>query len=76
MDTTTPSYTLLTVPQAAQRLTVSAAGVYRLIAEGKLRLVKPTPGTSRVRSDEVEAYLDSVTEDAPRRVRVTPRRAS
>lgn len=70
MDETT-GYTLLTVPQAAQRLTVSTAAVYRLIASGDLRLVRPTPGTTRVRSDELEAYLVSVTEDRPRHVRIT-----
>jgi excisionase family DNA binding protein len=56
---------LLSVAAAAGRLDCSAGHVYNLIALGKLRAVEIS-GTgkrpkTRVREDDLEAYIDSVT---------------
>ena len=51
-----PEPALLTIDDAAQRLSVSRWTVYRLHRDGKLRFVKVRGGT-RIRASELERYL-------------------
>jgi excisionase family DNA binding protein len=51
---------LVTVDEAAARLRISRRSVYRLIGEGKLRPVHPTPGRTLLTSREVDAYIASL----------------
>ncbi len=52
--------TLLTIEQAARELTVSKSTVERLVRAGRLRVIRPSPGTVRITRDEVNAYLASL----------------
>jgi len=56
---------LLTVPEAAARLSCSRTHIYRLIAAGELRSVEiKASGTrpkTRVREEDLEAYIDQHT---------------
>jgi excisionase family DNA binding protein len=61
---------LLTIPAAAGRLGSSDMHVYRLIANGVLRAVDiAQPGArkskTRVRSDDLNAYIEANTRTAP-----------
>lgn len=47
---------LLTIPQACHRLAVGRSTFYNIISSGKLTLRK-IGGASRVRADELEAYI-------------------
>ena len=50
---------LLRVPEVVDRLGVSRAKVYELIAAGRLRSVK-IDGCRRVRSSDLQAYISSL----------------
>lgn len=54
---------LLTVDQAAHVLQVSRRTVYRLIAEGRLPPPVSVRGASRVRVDDIDRYLQSITRE-------------
>lgn len=74
--TETRQTTLLTIAEASARLGCSDMHVYRLVAAGELAAVDiAQPGArrskTRIRSDQVAAYIDSRTRRAPR-----PRSAS
>ena len=62
-----PPARVLTVDDAAQRLGVGKRSVYRLIANGDLRVVNvAVSGTRiRVREDDLAAFIDKRTVDAP-----------
>lgn len=62
---------LLSIPNAAARLDCSASHVYNLIAAGKLRAVEikatgKRPKT-RVREEDLEAFIEAQTREAPSR---------
>lgn len=62
---------LLTIPQAKDRLGCSEMHVYRLIASGDLRAVDIARSGSkrsktRVREDDLAAYINAHTRVAPR----------
>jgi excisionase family DNA binding protein len=66
---TTNSMSLLTISAAAARLGCSGMHVYRLIASGELEAVDiAQPGArrskTRVRSDNIDAYIESRTRHA------------
>ena len=48
---------LITVNEAAARLGLSPLTIRRLIREGKLPHVRPTPRAVRVREADLEAFL-------------------
>jgi len=52
---------LLTVAQVAAILNLSRRSTYRLIEQGRLRPVHPTPRTVRVTCDEVRMFLGALT---------------
>ncbi len=52
--------TLLTLDDVARRLTVSRRTVERLVAAGRIRVLRPSPGTIRVDAREVDAYLAAI----------------
>lgn len=49
---------LMTVQQAAKVLQVHRSTIYRLSKEGKLPIIKPAPGISRVRMVDLYSLLD------------------
>jgi excisionase family DNA binding protein len=51
---------LLTVDEASARLRVSRRTFYRLVGEGRIRVVHPTPGRTLVTSRELDAYVASL----------------
>jgi excisionase family DNA binding protein len=53
---------LLSVREVAKALGVSRMTVYRLVKEGKLKLVYPTPRSSRVTRESLLAFLRSLEE--------------
>jgi excisionase family DNA binding protein len=60
------SVTLYTPAEAGDRIRASESHVYRLIADGRLRVVDiAQPGSrkpkTRVRSDDLEAYIEAST---------------
>lgn len=62
--------TLLTVPEAAERLSSGLSHVYRLITVGELAAVDiAQPGAkkskTRVRSDELDRYIEAKTRSVP-----------
>lgn len=67
--TATAPLTLLTPAEAAGRIGASEAHVYRAIASGELRVVDiAQPGSrrskTRVRSDDLDAYIEARTRQA------------
>lgn len=48
---------LLTVPEVAVILRVDRSYVYRLIREGKLRVLRPTPHKTRVLKTDLQTFL-------------------
>ncbi len=50
---------LLTVPQSAARLKVHPSTMRRIVAEGRIDVVHPSPGTVRIRADVLDAYITS-----------------
>ena len=48
--------TFYTIDEAAQRLTVSRRTLFRLIEKGRIRVVHPSPGTTRITEQEIENY--------------------
>lgn len=57
---------LLTVPEVAQILRVDRSYVYRIIREGRLPALRPTPSKTRVVKSELSAFLDAArTAKAP-----------
>ena len=64
----TASLMLYTPAEAADRIRASESHIYRLIAEGELRAVDiAQPGSrkpkTRVRSDDLDAYIEKQTFD-------------
>ena len=57
---------LLTVSEAADRLTLSERHVRRLIAKGNIAATRLGPHTLRVAADEVERFIASRTDVARR----------
>ena len=51
---------LLTIPEVAEALRVSRRSVDRLIEQGRIRVVRPTPRSPRVERRELEAYRASL----------------
>jgi excisionase family DNA binding protein len=47
----------LSVDEAARHLGVSRATVFKLAAEGRLNVSRPTPGTTRFDRNELDAYM-------------------
>jgi excisionase family DNA binding protein len=61
---------LLSITAASLRLDCSRGHVYNLIAAGQLRAVEIKPSTSsrsktRVREEDLEAFIESMTRSAP-----------
>lgn len=56
--------TLLTIGDAIDRLKIGRSTLYQLIKDGKLPLRK-VGGASRVRSDELDAYIQNLPRLAP-----------
>lgn len=50
---------LLTVPEVAQILRVDRSYVYRIIREGRLPAIRPTPYKTRVSKVDLQAFLDA-----------------
>ncbi len=48
---------LLTIPDVAAELRISPRSVQRLIAAGRIRVVHPSPGVTRIERRELDAYL-------------------
>jgi excisionase family DNA binding protein len=48
---------LLTIDEVAARLTVSRRSVERLLREGRLRCIRPSPGRVAITETELRAYL-------------------
>lgn len=51
---------LLTVPEVARALGLSTRTIYKLIEQGKLKKVHPTPRRSRIPRESLEAFLRSL----------------
>lgn len=51
---------LLTLPEVADALRVSRRSVERLIAAGRIRVVRPVPGKTLVEQRELEAFRASL----------------
>lgn len=70
MTATKPGSRLLTIPETADRLRCSTWHVYRLIAAGTLRpadiaLPAARKSKTRVREDDLAAYIDGQTRLVP-----------
>jgi excisionase family DNA binding protein len=50
---------LLTVREVAELLRVDRSYVYRLIREGRLPILRPTPHKTRIVKTELRAFLDA-----------------
>ena len=50
---------LLTVPEVAQLLRVDRSYIYRIIREGRLPALRPTPYKTRVLKAELRSFLDA-----------------
>jgi len=55
-DTQTETPALLTYREAARMLGLSRSSIYRLIEREALTVVRPLPGTPRIRRADLEAY--------------------
>lgn len=67
--TSLPSAQLLPVPAAAERLGCSEMHIYRLVSSGELSAVDISrkgarKSKTRIRSDELDAYIDARTRRA------------
>lgn len=51
---------LYTLQEAAELLRVSRRTVERLVAAGRIRVVRPSPGRVLVEQREVDAYLAAI----------------
>ena len=51
---------LLTVPEVAARIKCSRRTVQRLVKRGRIRVVHPSPGLTRITERELAAYLASL----------------
>lgn len=60
---------LHTIPQACRRLGISRSTFYSLVAEGKFPLRK-VGGSSRVRSDELDVFIQDLPRLADQRSEV------
>lgn len=58
---TTQAADLLTVREAARRLAVSVPTVRRLLRDGKIPHVRPSPGVVRVKAADLDAYIERQT---------------
>ena len=54
--TQTETPTLMTYKEAAHLLGLSRSSIYRLIEREALTVVRPLPGTPRIRRADLEAY--------------------
>lgn len=66
--------TLLTIPEAADRLAVSRRTVERHVATGRLRAVRPGPGAHwRISTDDLARFVSTWEDNQPthRRLRAT-----
>lgn len=63
---------LLTVREVATILRVDRSYVYRLIREGRLPVLRPTPHKTRVVKAELHAFLDATRPGAPRTIAPNP----
>lgn len=54
----TPMPRLIRASDVMRMLAISRAGVYRLVADGRLSIVRPRPRTTRFRLDEVRALIE------------------
>lgn len=55
---------LFTIPETAEALGLTPRTVYRLIAEGKLTRVYPTPGAARVTAASLESFMSALPSDS------------
>ena len=65
-----PSAQLLTIPDAAERLGCSEMHIYRMVSSGELRAVDISQkgarkSKTRIRSDDLDAYIEARTRCAP-----------
>lgn len=58
---TTQAGDLLTVREVARRLAVSVPTVRRLLRDGRLPHVRPSPGAVRVKPADLAAYIERQT---------------
>jgi excisionase family DNA binding protein len=58
--------TYITVAEAARRLGVSRARVYKLVKDGKIRARKQIPAVSRISLTDIEARLRARADAAGR----------
>ncbi|MGM8838506.1 helix-turn-helix transcriptional regulator [Thermus sp. 93170] len=56
---------LLTYQEVARALGLSRRTVFKLVAEGKLRRVHPTPRSARITRESLLAFLRSLEEERP-----------
>lgn len=49
---------LLTIREAAKRLTLSERSLRTLISDGEIRVVRPTPGRVCIRPEDLAAFID------------------
>jgi excisionase family DNA binding protein len=52
-----PKAEYLTIPEAAARMRISRASLYKLIKEEKVPTYHPLPGSTRLLAAEVDAYM-------------------
>lgn len=55
---------LLTIPQVAERLSVSTRKTWRLIAQGQLKTVRVGARSTRIPDDEVDAFIEKLPDQA------------
>ncbi|BFH76971.1 hypothetical protein TthTF19_21270 (plasmid) [Thermus thermophilus] len=55
---------LLTYQEVARALGLSRRTVFKLVAQGKLKRVHPTPRSARITRESLEAFLRSLEEEA------------
>ncbi|HEX6873029.1 MAG TPA: helix-turn-helix domain-containing protein [Micromonosporaceae bacterium] len=60
----TPPRPLLTVNESAARLRVDRRTLYRLIAAGKIRVLRLSRRATRVEPEEIDAYLARLREES------------
>jgi len=63
---------LLTVAEVAKILRVDRSYVYRIIREGRLPAIRPTPAKTRVVKSELSAFLDATRTTKVSHATLTP----
>lgn len=51
---------IVTVDEAKAQLRISRRTFYRLVAEGRIRVIHPSPGRTAVTQRELDAYVASL----------------